>query len=504
MKSLFEYINNIIEKVSHQNRHYIRKFGRSVASEKRPTDILLVTSPPWGIHNPPVGLGYLATYLRSNGIDVGVFDFNIFLYRRIHHRYHKLWLPQYKNWWSNPDLYKVLSETFSIDIEWATAQILSYQAEVIGFSVVDPKERITIEIIHKILSQSHVKKIILGGPAVSTWRQRKIFIDHLGSDIDFFVISEGEKILLDIIRNHKDTKNESRYQTKEKPQIVHREIPDLSELPHPTYDEFDFMMYDGGSLIIEWSRGCISTCAYCKGRQVQGNFRMKKAEKIVAEIEYHLNRYNVKYFVVCDNLINGNTRELERVCDTLIAKELPIEWEGQAIPYKKMTAALFAKMKAAGCVKLQWGLESGSDRVLQNIRKGKIFTVTEAQEVIRACHFAGIQTELFIIVGLPGENDHEFNKTKDFIIRNRDFINRIKSINTLHLVHGTDLYDNADSYGLTLPKKGEHYLWESTDGSNTYQHRTDRTKQLLSVAANLDIEVLEHNLAEGNEQTLTL
>jgi len=66
------------------------------------------------------------------------------------------------------------------------------------------------------------------------------------------------------------------------------------------------------------------------------------------------------------------------------------------------------------------------------------------------------------------------------------------------------LYDNADSYGLTLPKKGEHYLWESTDGSNTYQHRKDRTKQLLSVAANLDIEVLEHNLAEGNEQTLTL
>ncbi len=467
-------------------------------------DILLITAPPWGMHNPPLGLAYLSSYLRSNGISVAVFDFNISIYRRIKPSLHKLWLPEYKNWWSNPDLFRELSLKFSKDIEWAVEQILAYNAPVIGFSVVDPKERITIEIIQKVLAKAPSKKIILGGPAVSTPEQRKIFIDHLGNSIDFCVLYEGEKILLDLMQHYKGEGPAIFAESAERPLIVQKAIDDLSELPHPTYDDFDFSMYDGGSLIVEWSRGCISSCAYCKGRQVQDKYRMKKAEYIVAELEYHYNRYNIKYFVICDNLLNGKVKELERVCDLLISKKIPINWEGQGIPYKKMTSLLLNKMKAAGCSKLQWGLESGSDKVLQNIRKGKIFTVKEAEEVIRFSHGAGIRTELFIIVGLPGEDENEFNKTKAFLIRNKNYIDLIKSINTLHLVHGTDLFDNAHEYGLCLPQKCEHYLWYSKDGNNNYNHRIKRAKSLIKLAGEIGIQVQEHNLFEGNERELTI
>jgi len=224
---------------------------------------------------------------------------------------------------------------------------------------------------------------------------------------------------------------------------------------------------------------------------------MKKAEDIVRELEFQFNRYNVNYFVVCDNLLNGNAQELERVCDLLIERELPVTWEGQGIPYRKMTFSLLQKMKAAGCCKMQWGLECGSNKLLQNIRKGRLFTVNEAEEVIRSSHEAGIRTELFIMIGLPGENDIEFKKTENFVRRNKMYIDRIKSVNTLHLVHGTDLFDHPEDYGLCLPKDDWHYLWYSKDGNNDYSRRVFRARSLIELANNLDIKVQEHNLFEG-------
>jgi len=498
-----QQLKNSLKSIIINAKKHKRFFGRMSKTNKN-LDILLVTAPPWGMHNPPVGLAYLSSYLRSNGISVGIFDFNIAIYRRINHKFQKLWLPEYKNWWSNPDLFRELSVRFSKDIEWAVEQILAYKIPVIGFSVVDPKERITIEIIQKVLANDQSKKIILGGPGVSTPEQRKIFIDNLGDSIDFFVLNEGEKILLDIMRHYKEKELAIFAESAEKPLIVQKKIDDLSELPYPTYDDFDFTMYDGGSLIVEWSRGCISSCAYCKGRKVQGRYRMKKAEYIVNELEYHYNRYNNTHFIVCDNLLNGNVKELGRVCDLIIAKKNPITWEGQGIPYKKMTRSLLNKMKVAGCTKLQWGLESGSDKLLQNVHKGKMFTVNEAEEVIRFSHMAGIRTELFIIIGLPGEDENEFNKTKEFLIRNEKYIDLIKSINTLHLVHGTDLLDNAEEYGLCLPQKCEHYLWYSKDGKNNYNHRINRAKSLIKLAGDIGIKVQEHNMFEGHERELTI
>ncbi|MBU1864421.1 MAG: radical SAM protein, partial [Candidatus Omnitrophica bacterium] len=463
-------------------------------------DILLVTSPPWGVHNPPVGLAYLSTYLRSKGIRADVFDFNIGLYRRVDPKWHKLWLPEYKNWWSNPQKIQELVGEFSLDIAWAVERILQYDAPIIGFSVVDPKERVTIDMIRKILNKNRSKRIILGGPATSTPEQRAIFMEYIGSSLDYFVVGEGEEILSALLSDYRKRNFALSVEDEmKKPLIVQKNISDIDSIPHPTYEEFDFALYDGGSLIVEWSRGCISSCAFCKGKNLLGPFRMKSAEYIIKELAFQHAQHNVNYFVVCDNLLNGNVKELERVCDLLAERNLPIRWEGQGIPYRQMTLPLLKKMRAAGCCKIQWGLECGSDKILQNIGKGRIFTVNEAEVVIRNSHEAGIQTELFIIVGLPGENDAEFKKTEAFLRRNHTFIDRIKSINTLHLVHGTELFNHAEDYGLCFPADNWHYLWYSKDGNNDYPQRVKRARALIDLTDNLGIHVQEHNLCEGTE-----
>lgn len=466
-------------------------------------EILLVTTPPWGVHNPPVGLAYLATYLRSRGIMSAVFDFNIGLYRRIDPAWHKLWLPEYKNSWSNPQTFQELMRTFDLDIEWAVETICSHDAPVVGFSVVDPKERMTIEIIRRMRDHGSEKRIILGGPAVSTPEQRQIFIEYLGSSVDYFVLGEGEEVLYDLIAKYRMNNFILPLSDElQKPLITHKPIGDISTVPHPTYDEFDFTMYDGGGLIVEWSRGCISSCAYCKGKGLLGSFRMKPAEYIVAELEHHYMHYGVDRFIVCDNLLNGNPAELMRACELLIAKHLPVKWEGQAIPYKKMTVELLTKMKQAGCYKIQWGLESASDMLLQNIGKGKIFQVQDVERVIRDCHNAGIRTELFLIAGLPGDTDAESKKTEDFIRKNRDLIDLIKSVNTLHLVHGTELFDHADAYGLCLPDTDWHYLWYEKNGQNSYPDRVRRARGIIQAATECGINVQEHNLLEGEDIVL--
>jgi radical SAM superfamily enzyme YgiQ (UPF0313 family) len=483
------------------------QWKRRVQPGKRPftdsnnIDILLVTSPPWGIHNPPLGLAYLSTYLRSQGIKTDIFDFNISLYRCIDPKWHKLWLPEFKNWWSHAERFTKINNIFKAEITLAVERILHYKPPVIGFSVVDPKERITIEIIRQVLAEDCSTRILLGGPAVSTAEQRKIFMKHIGSGLDGFVVGEGEKILVNIIQNYKhNTFTFSDHTKKNEPFIAQKAIHDLNEIPYPTYDEFDLSMYTGDTLYVEWSRGCISSCAYCKGRQLLGRYRMKKAENIVNELEYQLIRHKVSYFVVCDNLLNGNVKELERICDLLIERKLPIKWEGQGIPYRKMTSALLRKMKAAGCCKMQWGLESGSDGVLQNTRKGRIFTVNDAQEVIRCSHAAGIRNELFLIVGLPGEDDTEFSKTLAFLRANHEYIDLIKSVNTLHLIYGTEFFDSAEHYGLCLPQRDWHYLWFTKNGQNNYTVRTDRVRSIIQLAGSLGIKVQEHNLHEGQEE----
>ncbi len=461
--------------------------------------ILLVTSPPWGTHNPPTGLAYLSSYLQHNGIQATVFDGNIEFYRRIDPKWHRLWLPEYKNWWGTNEKFAFFLEEFPSHIDWLVDKILSFRAPVLGFSVVDPKERMTIELIRRILRRDPVKKIVMGGPAISTKEQRRIFVSQLGGAIDYFVEGQGEEMLLEIMERYKrDTFASPAEKPHDSPLVVSKPIADLDSIPYPSYQEFNFSLYDGGGFFVEWSRGCISSCAYCKGRHLLGPYRMKKAEHIVSELEYLMQQYGFDHFVVCDNLLNGNIAELGRLCDQLIEKGLAITWEGQGIPYRKMTSALLTKMKQAGCTKMQWGVESGSDTLLTNVSKGKIFTIADVEEVLTNAHGAGIKNEIFIIVGLPGDNDREFAKTADFLRRNRGHIDLIKSINTLHLVHGTDLYDHAaDRFDLVLPEDSWYYRWSSRDGENDYAQRLARARSLLRLAEELGLPVQEHNLYEG-------
>ena len=96
-----------------------------------------------------------------------------------------------------------------------------------------------------------------------------------------------------------------------------------------------------------------------------------------------------------------------------------------------------------------------------------------------------------------------FRAIGDFIERNRNYIDAIKSINTLHLIAGTEVYEKGrERFDMKpLPKENWHYLWK-TYGGNTYKVRKRRACELLNLAYGLGIKVMETNIREGKEAIL--
>lgn len=468
-------------------------------------DFIFVNLPPWAQDSPHIGLGYLCSYLRKNNYNIKVLDLNKDFFIK-HSDFSMLWHVENKSFWSNEKTFKILLRIFEKDIDDAINEILQYDCKIFGFSVIDPKERLTIEFVKRIKEKSPNKKIVLGGPATSTQEQRKIFIDNINDYIDAFVVGEGEETLLEIVRKIVDSKNmgltagcfaknETGWAYKKRAPVL-----PLDKIQFPTYEEFDMNLY-GKSLLVEWSRGCFGKCAFCKNWRLSSNYRHRSADNIIKELIYHKKCNDVSNFTVTDNILNGNLCLLNEVCDKIIDEDLNIRWTGQIAPRRNMTLELFTKMKKAGCYKLQIGLESGSNKILKAMRK--TFTAETSARGIRFAHKAGIETEIFVIIGFPGESDKDFKKTYNFIIRNTKYINAIKSINTLHLVAGTEVFEEGErKFKMKpLPKSNWHYLWETYEG-NTYETRKKRAKTLLHLASVLNIKVIETNIAEGKESSI--
>jgi radical SAM superfamily enzyme YgiQ (UPF0313 family) len=473
---------------------------KTIVSTKRDKRVCLVTTPPWGVSNPPVGIAYLASFVKNYGYEPIVFDYNIKFFHKADKGFENLWHVENKNFWSDPAWFQVLRQLFKKEIDEAVEEILNTEAPIIGFSVVDPKERFTIEFIRKIKEKDKKRKIILGGPACLTNHSRKIFLDNILELIDYLVVGEGEETLVEILKNNGGSEikgaisrigNKRGYQPREL-------IKNLDKIPFPTYEDFDIKLYPSNSLILEWSRGCRGKCAFCINWVLINGYRTRSAEHIFQELRYHVSKNKIRKFTICDPLLNGNPKILSRLCDLILEEGLDIEWTGEAAPRNDMDIEFLKKMYKAGCHKLQIGVESGSDKVLAKMRK--IYNSKQAEKFLKNASCAGMETEVFIMIGFPGEGEEEFQETVDFIKRNKDYINTVKSINTMHLIAGTDVYENKEKYNIkSLPKENWHYLWQTYDGNN-YEVRRRRGEFLLNLAKELGFKVLETNLSEGKQE----
>ena len=255
-------------------------------------------------------------------------------------------------------------------------------------------------------------------------------------------------------------------------------VDNLDELPFADYSEFNPQDYTKNLIPISTSRGCINRCTFCSESPHWRRYRRRSAQSILNEMKYQLGIYpHTNEFWFNDSLINGDIKMLEELCNLIVSGDMKIRWGGQGMIRKEMTGELLHKMKKAGCYIISYGVESGSNKILNLMRKG--YTVDLAEKVIRDTHGAGISVIFNIITGFPGEDEESFCETKDFVMRCRKYASHIE-LPVYLLLKGSYIFNHLDEFGIAPINYVEDWQlkWKTIDNQNTYEIRKKRLEEL--------------------------
>lgn len=433
-------------------------------------DILLVVPPPFFTAMPHIGVAYLSQYLEHHRISAGVHDLSVKLFNKCGEEMKKFWQIECNNRYFVSEIAENILKGCRPEIEQFVDDFLFTRTKVIGFSVNVTSLYVANQIAKKIKERAPEKLIIFGG-AGTYFRHPRELVRPAYADI--YVAGEGESSLLSIVRDFHEGKTIANgpgiFWTKDLGQsqpVPAAEIPDLDDIPFPTFKGFDLQDYNPGSgprtLPLLLSRGCVRRCSYCIDFILWPKYRFRSPEHILSEIKYHLSNNKTGTFHFNDLSCNGNLEQLSKFCDLAIQDGCRFDWESYALVRKDMTPGLFLKMKQAGCHTLVFGVESASDRILKLMHKN--YTAQDAAQALRLSHDAGIHTNMNIIVGFPGEKEEDFQATLKFLEANRDHIDLVSNVNGFSVLPDTDIDLNREKYGVFFDGSAEPMLFSDANG----------------------------------------
>jgi len=307
--------------------------------------------------------------------------------------------------------------------------------------------------------------------------------------VDIFVKGEAEERLnkiLDLIKNKRSLFIIDGVIIREKNNYYEsakiKEEGDLNSLPLPNFDGFELNDYAEKTMPIATSRGCPRQCSFCNNSTNINKYRFRNATSVFKEMLISIDKYKSTRFVFCDSMLNGNLVQLEKLCDLIIKHKIRIVWGGYVAILKNMPYALYVKMKKAGCEYVVYGVESFSDKILRAMKKN--VTVVDTLKILKFTTKAGINANIHIIVGFPGEEEKDFQQTLKLIKQHRKNYRKIINVDICRILPGSDLYNNPDQYGIVFQSKGIKIKWKTTDGKNTNKIRNIRMKKLVYLIVN--------------------
>lgn len=296
-------------------------------------------------------------------------------------------------------------------------------------------------------------KVVVGGAIGSA--HPEFALQALGAD--YIVIGEGEitlSRLLDAIEFNTDCREVPGIAFKDNGHFVQtpaaRPIEDLSVIPLPDYDSFEYGKYIEQVERNQWGynhvnenvkfaflvtgRDCPSKCTFCF-RSLGGNrVRLRSVESVMEEIIFLKEKYGITGINILDDVFAINRERVFKFCE--LVKPLNLTWCLQM----RVTMAneeMLTAMKDAGCYMVSYGIESGSQTVLKSMKKG--ITVGAIDKALAITRKVGLVIQGNFIFGDPAENYDTVNETVDFYHRHLDY-----NINVLMLrpYPGTELYFN--------------------------------------------------------------
>ncbi|MDI6641706.1 MAG: radical SAM protein, partial [Elusimicrobiota bacterium] len=247
-----------------------------------------------------------------------------------------------------------------------------------------------------------LKKIVVaGGPHASIAPNELISTGY----VDYVITGEGELSFLELLEKLSRSSQVERI-------IAGKPVENLDQLPFPDRDLYNikkiinpignFPFMDNGIVLLT-SRGCPYNCSFCQplANQMFGRrIRYRSVENVINELKYIVSKYKVKYVSFQDDTFTVRKKWVLELCRRIREEKLAIQWSAQS-RVDTLDEELVEVMKNSGCVCLFFGFESGSQRILNFLRKG-----ISPQQSIKAadlCKKYGILIFADYMLGIPTE-----------------------------------------------------------------------------------------------------
>jgi anaerobic magnesium-protoporphyrin IX monomethyl ester cyclase len=354
---------------------------------------------------PPLSIGYISSFLKSRGFDVEIIDgLNLNL--------------------TNEEIVRQCSD-----------------ADIVGITCLSDYFPETLDLTRKLKKAG--RRVAIGGPHASVLPE--LTLEATGADA--VVVGEGEMAMLNMVEDLRDTGGIDRvYKTEF--------VEDLDGLPFPDWGQMDPRKYKKaphGAFIknfpvapVVTTRGCPYECTFCASPKIwERSIRYRSPGNVVDEIELLVREYEVKEIHFEDDNLTLKRSHVEGICQLIIERGVKISWAcPNGVRADKLDHDLLKLMEKSGCYYIAFGIESGDQKILDNVKKHiEIETVFKAVEMAEE---EGIMTQGFFIFGLPGETRQTIEKTIDFSKRTK--LSRAQFL-LLDVLPGCELWDNLEFEG---------------------------------------------------------
>ena len=425
--------------------------------------VAMVMTPFWSVDIAPYNIARLTALAKAAGFATCAYDLNVLCY---HELGEDLWSP-YTDWkWDKEEPYwREVHPQIEPILLREIDRIVSFAPDVIGFSLYYTNNLCANWVVQRLRERLPNALILAGG---SQAIQEKVKQPEL---YDHIVVGEGELIFLDILeRIESGDAIGDHIMRHPKEQRI-----DLDSMPWPDYSDLPLDLYRlGTSVGSEISRGCVAKCQFCS-ETTFWRYRGRLAGNVVDEIEYQYKTFGVRTIWFIDSLVNGNLKELRAFVKGVVERGMTdLNWLGYCRCDERMDLEYFQDLKAGGCNMLNFGIESGSQHVLDIMKKN--VKVEAVEQNLHDMTKVGLRAFTNWFVGFPGERATDFAATMTLMWRTRLTNIQGYAVQTCNVLPETPLNLERDKFGISPGHFG--YQWCTTDLSNTAAHRLIRLKSI--------------------------
>lgn len=383
----------------------------------------------------PLGVGFLGTLLKQAGHEVRIFDQNV----------------------------EGTNEIALFD------QIEEFSPDIVGFSVITPNYPVARRQIRQVKTVYPQVRVVAGGIHATLFAE-----DLIADGADIVVLGEGEAVILDLVNASLDPARLAAIPglvfAKEGGGVVRTpgwsQTSALDDLPFVDRSLYNLSKYTHHSMLA--SRGCPHHCAFCcnyTGTVRNDGVAIRWHEKVLDEMEHLRDRFGAREIFFADDIFLLRKQDIHQFCTAAKARQLGVKWIGQ-MRADRVDLAIAGAMAEAGCQRIYFGVESGSESILRAARKG--MSKDQIRKGINAAIEAGMRVKTGWIYGLPGSLDEQYESI-DFMLELRP---HEISIHQLIPFPGTIYYTQPAQFGIRIadPKSFESFCYGGLEGNIRFDY----------------------------------